>query len=198
MKTDEIRILAEPQTNTSCRFTVDVPVHPNSSFYFGSAESAQGSALAEKLFGLDGVTAVLISHDQVTVNQNGFRDWRELGKQVGAAIREHMASGQPAVRPEVRSALPSPEEIRERVQVVLDTEINPAVGQHGGFVRLIDVRENTVFIQMGGGCQGCGMAHMTLRNGVETSIRRSVPEVGAIFDTTDHASGRNPYYASAQ
>jgi len=198
MTTDQIRILAEPQTTTSCRFTVDTPVYPESSFYFGSAEAAQGSPLAEKMFGLEGVTSVLISHDQVTVNQNGYRDWRDLGKQVGAAIREHLASGQPAVSETVRSGLPSPEEIRERVQSVLDAEINPQVGQHGGFVRLIDVHENTVFIQMGGGCQGCGMAHMTLRNGVEASIRRSVPEVGAIFDTTDHASGRNPYYASSR
>ena len=197
MKTDEIRILAEPQTNTSCRFTVDAPIYPDASFYFGSTETAQGSPLAERLFALEGVTAVLISHDQITVNQNGFRDWRDLGKQVGAAIREHLATGQPAVSEAVRSTLPPPEVIRERVQAVLDTEINPAVGQHGGFVRLIDVRENTVFIQMGGGCQGCGMAHMTLRNGVETSIRRSVPEVGAILDTTDHASGRNPYSASS-
>jgi Fe-S cluster biogenesis protein NfuA len=76
-------------------------------------------------------------------------------------------------------------------------DINPAVAAHGGVVELIDVQRNDVFLRMGGGCQGCGMASMTLRQGVESAIRRTVPEVGAIMDTTDHAAGRNPYYASA-
>ena len=197
MKTDDIRIMAEPQTNTICRFTVDRPVYSQASYYFASKQIAQGSSLAQRLFAFDGVTSVLISHDQIEVGQDGGQDWRDLGKQIGGAIREHLATGAPAVSDELRSALPSPDQIRERVQTVLDAEINPGVGQHGGFVRLVDVRENNVLIQMSGGCQGCGMARMTLRNGIESAIRRCVPEVGAIVDTTDHASGRNPFYAAS-
>ena len=69
---------------------------------------------------------------------------------------------------------------------------------HGGWVELIDVQKNEVFIRMGGGCQGCGMADVTLKQGVEKSIRQAIPEVGAIMDTTDHASGRNPYYSPSK
>ena len=88
--------------------------------------------------------------------------------------------------------------IKKRVQSILDQEINPAVAAHGGWVELIDVKRNEVFIRMGGGCQGCGMADVTLKQGVERSIREAIPEVGAIMDTTDHASGRNPYYSPAK
>jgi Fe-S cluster biogenesis protein NfuA len=93
--------------------------------------------------------------------------------------------------------LPSSEVIRARVEDILESEINPAVASHGGVVRLVDVRNNDVFIQMGGGCQGCSSANQTLKQGVEVAIRNAVPGVGAILDVTDHAAGRNPYYAGA-
>lgn len=82
----------------------------------------------------------------------------------------------------------------QAVQKVLDEEINPAVAQHGGFVTLLDVKEGTAFIQMGGGCQGCGMVDVTLKQGIEVRIREIVPAISRIVDTTDHAGGRNPYY----
>jgi Fe/S biogenesis protein NfuA len=88
-----------------------------------------------------------------------------------------------------------PEQLRERVQKVLDAVINPAVAQHGGVVDLIDIANNTVYLEFGGGCQGCGMINVTLKYGVERTIREEVPEVGEILDSTDHAAGRNPYYA---
>ncbi len=81
-----------------------------------------------------------------------------------------------------------------RVQKVLDEQINPGVASHGGQVRLIDVQETRVFLQLGGGCQGCGMADVTLREGIEQALRREVPEISEILDTTDHAAGTNPYY----
>lgn len=196
MNTDEIRIVAQPLAEDTCMFTVDRPVYPESSYYFPSKEVAAEAPLAAKIFAINGVATVLIAHDQVTVRKTGLEDWRTVGRQVGAAIREHLASGEPAVPESLKEKLPPADEIRERVQQVLDRDINPAVSQHGGFVQLLDVRNNDIFIQMGGGCQGCGMAHMTLRHGVETAIRRNVPEVGAIFDQTDHAAGRNPYYTS--
>jgi Fe-S cluster biogenesis protein NfuA len=197
MDPSQIRITADPQTAALCRFTVNRPLYPNASFYFDSKERAQNSPLAKQIFDLEGVTSVLISHDQIVVNKGGYEDWPVIGKKIGATIREWFASGLPAVSDEARKSLPEPEELRGRVQDVLDLDVNPAVASHGGFVELIDVRGNDVYLRMGGGCQGCGMATMTLRQGVETAIRRAVPEVGAIFDSTDHAAGRNPYYAPA-
>jgi Fe-S cluster biogenesis protein NfuA len=198
MKVDQVKILAVPQTSTICEFKVDRPVYPNAAFYFTSHELAERSELARRLFEIEGVGAVLIAHDQVVVYASSPADWRKIGPSIGSAIREHMASEKSAVSEELRQSLPAAEEIRRRVQQVLDTDINPAIASHGGNVQLIDVRENNISIRMGGGCQGCGMANVTLRNGVETAIRRTVPEVGVIQDETDHASGRNPYFPPSE
>lgn len=80
------------------------------------------------------------------------------------------------------------------VQEVIDTKVNPGVAGHGGFVTLLDVKEGTAYIALGGGCQGCGMANVTLRQGIEVMIKEAVPSIREIIDTTDHAGGTNPYY----
>jgi Fe-S cluster biogenesis protein NfuA len=80
------------------------------------------------------------------------------------------------------------------VQRLLDEEINPAVASHGGYISLVDVAEDVVYIRLEGGCQGCGMADVTLKQGIEASILRQMPEIQAVRDTTDHAGGSNPYY----
>jgi Fe-S cluster biogenesis protein NfuA len=194
MTQDNVAITGEPITDAMCRFTVDQPVYPDKSFYFGSKEQAEGSALAERLFAIEGVKGVQISHNQVTVRKTGVDEWPVIGKQVGAAIRAFLATNEPVVSDEVRQKIPPSDDIRERVQQVLDSEINPSVAGHGGMVRLIDVKDNVVYIQMGGGCQGCGQADVTLKYGIETAIRAAVDGVGDILDVTDHAAGRNPYY----
>ncbi len=84
------------------------------------------------------------------------------------------------------------------VQRVLDEDINPAVGSHGGFVTLLEVRDGTAYIQLGGGCQGCGMVDVTLKQGIEVRIRERVPAIQAVVDTTDHAEGRNPYFSPSK
>ena len=79
------------------------------------------------------------------------------------------------------------------VQKLLDEQVNPAVADHGGFVQLLDVKDGVAFVQMGGGCQGCGSAQATLKQGVEVMIKRAIPEITQVVDRTDHASGENPY-----
>ena len=86
------------------------------------------------------------------------------------------------------------EDLKTRVQELIETMINPAVAGHGGFVELIDVTDNRVYLQMGGGCQGCGAADVTLKSGIELLIKEEIPEITEVLDTTDHASGENPYY----
>jgi len=195
---DEIRINATPTDDTSCRFTVDRPLFEGGSFYFGNAELAKGSPLAERLFAIPGVASILVQDETVTVSTGGPVDWRSVGPAVGRAIRETLASGEAVVSDSLLADLPSADEIRTKVQSILEREINPAVASHGGWIEVIDVRRNEVFLRLGGGCQGCGAANVTLKHGVERLIREQVPEVGAIMDTTDHASGRNPYYSPAK
>ena len=85
-----------------------------------------------------------------------------------------------------------------RIQQVLDDEINPAVATHGGWVTLLEVKDDVAYIQLGGGCQGCGMVDVTLKQGIEVRIREAVPSIKEIIDSTDHAGGKNPYYQPAK
>jgi Fe/S biogenesis protein NfuA len=85
--------------------------------------------------------------------------------------------------------------MEERVQQLLDRELNPAVAAHGGRISLAGVKDNKVYLTFGGGCHGCGMVDVTLKQGVEARIRELIPEVEEVLDTTDHSSGENPFYS---
>jgi Fe/S biogenesis protein NfuA len=105
---------------------------------------------------------------------------------------------QPVERPRPEPPTEGPDaDVWKKVQDVLDTMINPAVAGHGGHIELIDVQDGRVYIEMLGGCQGCGMASVTLKHGVERAIMEEIPEVVEILDVTDHAGGCNPYYRPA-
>ncbi len=101
----------------------------------------------------------------------------------------------------VRVENPNPlwlDPVAEAVQGLLDDEINPSVVSHGVHIDLLDVVEGVAFIHMAGGCQGCGMAEVTLGQGVRTAILDTFPEIHEVRDTTDHAQGANPYYQAAK
>lgn len=82
----------------------------------------------------------------------------------------------------------------QAVQETIDQRINPSIAAHGGYVTLLDVRDDVAYISFGGGCQGCGMVDVTLKQGVQVMIKEAVPELREVLDTTDHAAGTNPYY----
>lgn len=85
--------------------------------------------------------------------------------------------------------------LNERVNYYLQTEINPNLASHGGQVVLIDiVEEGIAVLQFGGGCQGCGMIDTTLKDGVEKTLRKYIPELKGVRDITDHSSKENAYY----
>lgn len=84
--------------------------------------------------------------------------------------------------------------VAEKVEQLLQEQINPALAAHGGFARLVGVEDSVVYVTMGGGCQGCAVSAMTLRDGIARSIREAIPEVTDVVDTTDHTAGENPYY----
>ena len=93
---------------------------------------------------------------------------------------------------------PIPEHIDEdvftSVQRILEDKINPAIASHGGSVSLVDLKDNIMFLQMEGGCQGCASSAVTLREGIEKMIKQELPQIEEIIDITDHAMGKNPYY----
>src|SRR5581483_1203498 len=82
----------------------------------------------------------------------------------------------------------------DKVRQLLDQQVNPAIAAHGGYASLIRVEGDTAYITMGGGCQGCAMSALTLREGIESAILASIPEITEVIDETDHSSGENPFY----
>lgn len=85
-------------------------------------------------------------------------------------------------------------ELERQVQELIDSQIAPSLAAHGGYLELLEVKDGKAFVHFGGGCQGCGMADVTLKQGVEKLIKDTLPEITAVLDTTDHAQGENPYY----
>jgi len=88
--------------------------------------------------------------------------------------------------------------VEERVRQVLDEFINPSIAAHGGTAELIAVEDDTAYVRLGGGCVGGGMAAVTLSQGITVAIKDAVPEIASVVDTTDHASGTNPYYEASK
>ncbi len=207
MNPTDVRITAEPIDSDRCKFLVSVPVHAGGVRRFASPDEAKGSPLAEALFAIPGISEIIVSGNLVTVVKRSPTPWTALGRPVGTAIRTTLAASVPAVAPpaplppssrEAAAGAPDDDALYERVFQLFDTQVNPMVARHGGKVELIDVQDGVVMLRMGGGCQGCGMADVTLRQGIEAMLRQHVPEVSGIVDITDHTAGSNPYFAAAK
>lgn len=114
-------------------------------------------------------------------------------------FEEDPTGGQLTIKaPGIKGSQPADDAaIEERVAWLLETEVNPALASHGGRVALVEVTEaREVVLQFGGGCQGCGMADVTMKQGIEQTLTRHIPEITGVKDVTDHETGTNPYYAS--
>ena len=197
-ESDEILIKAEPSAmGDQCKFMVNRNLLEGYSWMFSNFERAAGSPIAEAVFSVEDVETVLVYESTLTVTRQDKTktDWRPLTKEVGAAIRQVLRSSSFLIADKIISEIPPQDEIRKQIQEVINNEVNPGVAGHGGNITLLGVKGNTVTIQMGGGCQGCSAADMTLKAGIHTAFRKAVPAVGAILDETDHAAGLNPYYS---
>ena len=89
-------------------------------------------------------------------------------------------------------------DVPQRVIQVLDQQVNPTIAAHGGRAELVAVEQGTAYLRLGGGCQGCAMATVTLSQGIERAIIQALPEITSIVDVTDHQSGTNPYFEAAK
>jgi Fe/S biogenesis protein NfuA len=111
---------------------------------------------------------------------------------------EDATGGQLTIRaPGIKGSEPAADApVERRIEWLLESEINPALASHGGRVSLVEItREMAAVLQFGGGCHGCGMADVTLKQGIEKTLTEKVPEITAVIDATDHETGKNPYYA---
>jgi len=196
-QSNEILIKAQPSVaNDQCVFMVNRVLMEGYSWYFSDFESAADSPLAEALFSLEDVESALLLESTLTITRKDktIVDWKPLAREVGAVVRKALEGDGPLIAEKIISELPLEESIREGIQKNIDAEVNPGVAGHGGHITLQSVKGNTITIQMGGGCQGCSAADLTLKQGIHTSFRKAVPKVGAILDETDHSAGVNPYF----
>ncbi len=86
----------------------------------------------------------------------------------------------------------------QRVLAILEEQVNPSIAMHGGRADLVAVEDDVVYLRLSGGCQGCGLATVTLSQGIEVALRDALPEIVSVVDVTDHASGANPFYEPAK
>ncbi|MDT8341213.1 MAG: NifU family protein [Longimicrobiales bacterium] len=135
---------------------------------------------------LDGFT-VLIPEESLDRLRDATVDFVERVNESGFEVRPAAAAA-PAFGGKPTGPL------ADRVRDVLDTQVNPAIASHGGAISLVDVQDSEIYLEMSGGCQGCAMSRLTLRQGVERMLRQAIPELTAVHDVTDHASGVNPYF----
>jgi Fe/S biogenesis protein NfuA len=115
--------------------------------------------------------------------------------------QNNATGGQLTIRaPKIKGEVPSADApLADQVRYLLDAEINPQIAAHGGRVSLVSVDDaGVVLLRFGGGCHGCGMADVTLKQGIERTLRARLPAITAVRDATDHASGATPYYRGNQ
>ena len=177
-----------------CRFTVNRTLHIGTAT-FDNKDETEGFLLAQKLFEIEGITRVQLIGHLLVVSKAQEQDWRVLIEQVKEILEAFLVSSFALSEEQVEDRMMLiGRGTKEKIQYLLAHKINPGVAEHAGFVELIDVRDNNVYIRLGGGCQGCGAADFTLRQGIEAIIKKEVPEILRVLDVTDHAAGMNPYY----
>jgi Fe/S biogenesis protein NfuA len=142
----------------------------------------------------DGFT-VLVDDDSLAQVDGATVDFFDQLLQRGFRVEPPpFAPGFLADRPDLDLSNPTIAKVYE----VLETQVNPGIASHGGRATLIDVKGDVAYVELGGGCQGCSMAAVTLKQGVEKMVQQAVPEIREIVDVTDHAGGTNPYFAGAK
>jgi Fe-S cluster biogenesis protein NfuA len=191
-----VKVIAKPVDETRCTLLLNRAVRqPGIRRYTPSDEV--DSPVAQAVLGVPWIAEVVIAGDELTVTKRtGGPPWSELAAQLRYAVSTAMEQAD-AIPVAAEGGPKEDDAIYELAGEICRIQINPWIAQHGGKVELIDVQDGTVVLRMSGGCQGCGMASVTLRQGIEAALRRVIPALKGIRDITDHAAGTSPYFPSA-
>jgi Fe-S cluster biogenesis protein NfuA len=198
--TEPIKITGELTNDpTVCNFHVNRPVAEDMTLLFRDKEDSKGSPLVDELFAIEGVERLMVSGSTISVTKCVPTPWPHLAPDIAQAIRAGCSKELPPIAPAVVDAIKNApmDDVEMLIAELFEDHINPALASHGGFVRLVKIEDRDVFVEMGGGCQGCAASKATMRHGVESAIRRVAPQVRNIHDVTDHAAGVNPFYKQA-
>lgn len=178
-------IAEDPADGLAVRVSVQnpSPVAPQYEMALIEPDERDAGDLAYSHAGID----IVVDRESAKILEGTKIDWVESLQ--GSGFR----FDNPNLKPLGSQPLEGP--VVERVQRVIEEQINPGVATHGGRIALVDVRENIVYVSMGGGCQGCGMAKVTLTQGIKQIIKEAAPEIIDVRDVTDHTAGENPYFS---
>ncbi|MDQ3849249.1 MAG: NifU family protein [Actinomycetota bacterium] len=193
---------------------VEITGAADGSYTHGMSLRPVGNAHASDTVQRIGELAVVVSQGDRDRLRGATVDWVTQGEAAGLTVvnpnKPPAPKREPISLPMSGSAPPAspavsaqgPREltgtIDQRVVTLLDDYINPAIAAHGGKAEMVAIAGSTLFLRLSGGCQGCGMAAVTLSQGITTQVKKAIPEIQKVVDITDHASGTNPYYEPAK
>jgi Fe-S cluster biogenesis protein NfuA len=195
--TSPVKVIAKPVDDTRCTLVLSRAVREPGPRRYASRAEAADSPVAQAVLDVPGIAEVVVAGDELTVTrERGSPPWGDLAAPLRYAVRTAME--QEDLLPAAMDGGPEGDDaIYAAADEVCRTRINEWVAQHGGKVELIDVQDGIVVLRMSGGCQGCGMARVTLSQGIETALRRAIPALRGIRDVTDHSAGTSPYFRAA-
>jgi len=176
---DELGLRIEVTGVRGVDYTYDLTFDP-----IAEADTAAGDVVEQS-----GDLSVIIPSESIDALKGATLDLPKTEGQAGLVLRN---PNRPDPLSGVHLELTGTPE--EKVKQLLDGQINPALASHGGFAQLDKVEGEVAYVTMGGGCQGCAVSAMTLREGIARSIKEAIPEITDVQDVTDHSQGENPYY----
>ena len=189
-------VLFQPLDELYCRVVLSDRLPPEGEGLFTSPAEADGHALAQALFSVPGILALAVGGEEVILAKDSPASWLALEERIRYAIATGLSSMEhDSHAGAAGGSTLTDDEMYDLVQRVFHEQINPAIAAHGGRIELLDLQDAIAIVRMSGGCQGCGMASVTLTQGVEATLRQLVPQLAGLHDVTDHSAGTNPYFA---
>lgn len=180
----------------TCTFLLNRSLIKGYSWVFKEEELEKAPDFIKNIFSLGKIKLITVYESNLIVEKLTIEEsWQEFAKEIGKIIRDAFHGPVEIIPDSILKEIPSEIELREKLEEIIVDQINPSLASHGGDLKIQRVHGNTVYLKMGGGCQGCSSAGDTIKYGVQNSFRENLNYLGAIFDETDHSSGENPYFS---
>jgi Fe-S cluster biogenesis protein NfuA len=178
-------IQTEPTPNpATLKFIPGKAVLGDGTVDFRDRSEAASSPLAQRLFGVDGVTGVFLGSDFISVTKADADEWQHIKPAILGAIMEHYLSGAPVIADGQGAGEaieehydPADEDTVKTIKELLDTRVRPAVANDGGDIVFHGFKDGVVFLHMRGACSGCPSSTATLRHGIENLLKHFCPDV---------------------
>lgn len=182
-KTISITANVTPNPNT-LKFLVNTEVIGKGTCNFESSETAHKSKLPKALFGIEGISGVMVGTNFVSVTKEATTDWTSVAQPITTTLKTVLAEEGPYVDPDLVATLPDSEEdseIVKRIKEILDSEIRPAVAMDGGDVQFESFEDGIVALKLHGACSSCPSSVMTLKMGIENRLKEDIPEIEEVI-----------------